>query len=172
MPRALILLLSFLPASALAAGQGENAVTGGAGLALALTGPTRVGAAVDVRLLHGFNDSWSARLGLEGSWLPGSGDTSATRIVTPSLGLTVAADVLNLVPFAEAGFGFADIRGGGTASRQYLGGQLGVGVDYLATRHLTLSLLGRLDYFALRLAGPDGSRPVVATFALHLGRVF
>jgi|GEM_PF-4123154 len=167
-----ILLGSLLPASALGAGRGEMAVTGGPGLAVVFAGTNRAGASADLRVLRGLSDSWSARLGLQGAWIPASGETGATRIMAPALGLTVAADVLNLVPFAETGIVLADIRGGGLSSRQRLGGQLCVGAEYLATRHFTLSLLARLDYFAIRLAGAHESSPSQLTLALHLGRVF
>jgi hypothetical protein len=147
-------------------------LSAGPGLALTFDSQTRAGAAADARFLYGLSDSWSARLGLQASWIPASGEPSATRLVAPALGLTVAADVLNLVPFAEAGIVLADIRGGGLAARQRLGGQVGAGAEYLATRHFTVLLLGRLDYFALRLAGARESSLTEVTFALHLGHVF
>lgn len=148
------------------------ALTAGPGLAVGLTGGTRVGASVDARFLYGLTDAWSARLGLAGAWLASSGEGSAARVVAPALGMTVAADVLNLVPFGEVGIVMGDVRGAGGTARQYLGGQLGAGVEYLLTRRLTVSLLGRIDYLALRLAGPDATDPLALTFALHLGHVF
>jgi hypothetical protein len=166
------LTLSLVPATVRAAGQGETAVTGGPGLAILFDGETRVGGAADLQLLHGLSDFWSARLGLQAAWLPSRDETSATRLVMPGLGLMVAADVLNLVPFAALGVVLADIRGGGVSSRQRLAGQLSLGADYLASRHLTLSLLGRIDYPALRLAGPRTSSPLLLTFALHAAYVF
>jgi hypothetical protein len=167
-----LLLCSLLSASALAAGQGEIAVTGGTGLAFLFEGQTRTGAEADVRFLRGLSDSWSARLGVQAAWIPAPGETGATRLVAPALGLTFAADVLNLVPFAEAGIVLADIRGGGLPSGQRFGPQIGIGVDYLVTRHFTVSLLARADYFALRLAGARESSPSQVNLALHLGHVF
>ncbi len=173
MRRALALLIVWVPApAAFATGEGETALTAGPGFALGFEDATRAGGSADARLLYGLTDSWSARLGLAGTWLASNGATSATRIVAPSLGVTAAADVLNLVPFAEAAVVFGDVRRSDMAARQYLGGELGAGVEYLVTRRLTVTLLGRLDYFALRLAGPDVARPVALTLALHLGRVF
>jgi hypothetical protein len=177
MRRALpLLMLLGLPATATptwAAGQGETALTAGPGLAVGLTGATRVGASLDARLLYGLTDAWSARLGIAGVWLPSSsGESGAGRIVAPTLGVTVAADVLSLVPFAEAGIVFGDARGGGLAARQYLGGQLGAGLDYWVTRRLTVTLLGRIDYLALHVAGPDEAKPLLVSFALHLGYAF
>jgi hypothetical protein len=169
---ALLHLLFLFPATALAAGPGEMMLTAGPGLALVHQAETRTGASADARFLYGFSDSWSAHLGLLAAWLPASAGKSAGHVVTPSLGITAAADIVNWVPFVEAALIFGDVRGGGLASRQRLGGRLGGGIDYLLTRHLTLSLLARFDYFALALAGPDESRPLAASFALHLGRVF
>ena len=157
------LLCLSLPASAFA---------GGPDLALAFEGGTRAGAGVDVRLLRGLSDSWAARLGIQATWIPTTGEGSATRVAAQSLGLTFAADIFKLVPFVDLGLVVADIRGGGQEPRQRLGGQFGIGADYLVTSHFTLSLIGRLDYFALRLAGARGATPVQATFALHLGHVF
>jgi hypothetical protein len=167
-----LLLLALLPASALAAGQGETTLSGGPGLVVLFDGTTRAGAAADARLLRGLTDSWSLRLGLQAAWIPASGETGATRIAAPSFGLTFAADVTNLVPFVEGGIAFADLRGGGGGSRQRLGGQLGAGADYFLTRRLTLCALARLDYYALRVAGDRGSIPAQVTIALHLGHVF
>jgi hypothetical protein len=167
-----LLLLAISPASALAAGEGETTISGGPGLAVLFDGQTRAGVATDVRLLRGLTDAWSLRLGLQAAWIPASGNTNATRVTAPSLGLTLAADITNLVPFVDAGIVFADLRGGGLGSRQRLGCQLGAGADYFIARRFTLTLLARLDYYALHLAGDRGSSPTQATLALHLGRVF
>jgi hypothetical protein len=166
------LLCLLLPAAALAGGPGESALGAGPGLAVLSEGTTRAGASGEVRFPRGLSDSWSARMGLQAAWMPAAAGASAKQLVAPALGLTAAADVLNLVPFAEAGVVLGDIRGGGLPSRQRLGGQFGIGADYLASRHVTLSLLARVDYFALRLSGASESRPVQLTLALHLGRVF
>lgn len=166
------LLSALLPVAAHAAGQGETVVAGGPGMAVLFDDEARVGVAGDVRLLRGLSDSWSAKLGLAFAWIPAEDKRPAMHMVAPTLGLTVAADVLNLVPFAELGVVLADLRGGGLPSRQRLGGELSLGADYLVTRHLALSLLGRIDHLALRLAGAGGSPPVLLVFALTLGYVF
>ena len=169
----LLMLLGLPPIPAWATGQGETALTAGPGLVLGLDGGARVGASLDARFLFGISDAWSARVGVAGAWLPpSSGASDAGRIVAPTLGVTVAADVLSLVPFAEAGIVFADVRGDSIAARQYLGSQLGAGLDYWVTRRLTVTLVGRLDYLALRLAGPDGRKPLAVSFAVHLGHTF
>jgi hypothetical protein len=147
-------------------------LTAGPGLALVHQDQTRAGVAADVRLLYGLTDAWSARLGLQTSWIPASAGAGATYITAPALGLTVAADILNWVPFAEAGLVLGDFRAAGAPTGQRLGGQLGGGVDYLMTRHLTITLLGHIDYFAFRLAGAGGPRPSQVTFALLLGHAF
>ncbi|MBN2574163.1 MAG: outer membrane beta-barrel protein [Deltaproteobacteria bacterium] len=165
-------LCALLPAAALAAGQGETALSGGPGLAVLFDGRTRAGVTADARLLYGLSDAWSARLGLQAVWMPPSDRTSASYLTVPTLGLAVAADATNLVPFAEAGMAFVDQRGGGTSSRQRLGGHLGAGADYLVSRHFTLSALARIDYYPLRLTGGHETSPTLLTFAIHLGRVF
>ncbi len=167
-----LLLVCVCASRAFAAGQGETALTAGPGLVLGLEGPVRGGGSVDARFLYGLSDSWSARLGLDGSWIASSGEIGPTRIVAPSVGMTAAADVLNLVPFAEAAIVFADVRRAGADARQYFGAELAVGVEYLATRRFTVTLIGRVDYLALRLAGPALPDPVELGLALHLGRVF
>src|ERR1035437_6649481 len=123
------LLCLILPASAFAVGQGESALTGGPGLALALDGEPRAGAGADVRILRGLSDSWAARLGIQATWIPATGARSATRVAAQALGLTFAADIFKLVPFVDLGLVVADIRGGGQEPRQRLGGQFGIGAD-------------------------------------------
>jgi hypothetical protein len=169
----LALLCAFLaPATAVAGGRGEMALTAGPGVAIAKLADTQAGAAADARFLYGLSDAWSARLGLAAIWLPGRDGAAASRLVAPSVGLTLAADVLTFVPFVEVALTFTDVRGGGLTSRQYLGGEAGLGVDYLLSRHTTLSLLARADYLAVHLAGAATPTPFAATLALHLGRVF
>ena len=167
-----LLLVWWLPTSALAVGQGEASLSGGLGLAVAFQGQTRAGAQADARLLRGISDSWAARLGLQTAWYPADGATPPAHVTAQSLGLTWAADVVNLVPFADLGIVVADIRGGGMAPSWRLGGQLGIGADYLVTRHFTMSLLARVDYFALHLAGGRDAHPTQVSLALHLGRAF
>jgi hypothetical protein len=156
----------------MAVGQGEASLSGGLGLAVAFRDQTRVGAQAETRLLRGISDSWAARLGLQTAWYPAENSTPAAHVTAQSLGLTWAADVLNWVPFADLGIAVADIRGGGLAASWRLGGQLGLGIDYLISRHLTMSLLARVDYFPLRLAGGHDAHATQASFALYLGRAF
>ncbi len=96
----------------------------------------------------------------------------SAHVTAEAAGLTLAADVLNLVPFADMGIAVADIRGGGLATSWRMGGQLGLGIDYLLSRHLVTSLLARVDYFPFRLAGGHDAHPTQASLALYLGRAF
>ncbi len=168
----LVVALALPGTAAFAAGAGEAALTAGPGALLGLEGETRAGAIVDVRFLYGLSDAWSARLGLGYGWLDGAGSGAATHVVSPSFGLTAAADVLDLVPFGELGIVLADHRGGGERARHDLGAQMGAGVDYFVSRRLTLTLLGRLSYFPVHLRGPSGPAPIGLDFALHVGHVF
>ena len=167
-----LLLVLGMPTSALAVGQGEASLSGGLGLALAFQSQTRAGAQSDIRLLRGISDSWAARLGVQAAWYPTDGATPAVHVTAQSVGLTWSADVLNLVPFADMGMAVADIRGGGLATSWRLGGQLGLGADYLLSRHLTMTLLARVEYFPLRLAGGHDAHPTQAGLLLYLGRAF
>ena len=156
----------------MAVGQGEASLSGGLGLAMAFQDPTRAGAQADARLLRGISDSWAVRLGLQTAWYPSVGATPSAHVTAQSAGLTWAADVLNWVPFADLGLAVADIRGRGLAPSWRLGGQLGLGADYLLSRHLTLSLLGRVDYLPLRLAGGHDAHPTQISVVLFMGRAF
>jgi hypothetical protein len=167
-----LLVLWWTPASALAVGQGEATLGGGIGPALAFREQTRAGVEAEARLLRGISDSWAARLGLQTAWYPADGSAPSMHVTAQSLGLTWAADALNLVPFADLGILVADVRGGGTAASWRMGGQLGLGTDYLLTPHFTLSLLARIDYFPLRLAGGHDAPSTQVSLTLHAGRAF
>jgi hypothetical protein len=170
--RLALLLVWWLPTSALAVGRGEALLSGGLGPAVGFQDPARAGAQADVRLLRGISDSWSARLGFQTAWYPAKDSNPSAHVTAQSLGLTWAADVLNWVPFADVGIAVADLRGGGLAPSWRLGGQLGIGADYLLSRHLTMSLLARADYFPLRLAGAHHAHLTQVSLALYLGRAF
>jgi hypothetical protein len=167
-----LLVVWWLPTSAIAVGQGEASLSGGLGLAVAFQDQTRTGAQAEARLLRGISDSWAVRLGLQTAWYPAEGAAPSAHITAQSAGLTWAADVLNWVPFADIGLAVADIRGRGLAPSWRVGGQVGLGADYLLSRHLTLSLLARVDYFPLRLAGAHDPHPTQVSVVLFLGRAF
>lgn len=144
-----------VPASAVAVGQGEASLSVGAGLAVAFQDDARPGAQAEFRLLRGLTDSWSARLGLQAAVLSAPQGSTTGSLISQAAGVTWAFDVVNWVPFVDLGLVVADVRGGGHPASQRLGGQAGLGLDYLLSRHTLLSLLARVDYFPLRLAGAD-----------------
>jgi hypothetical protein len=161
-----------LPMSAFAVGEGEASLALGGGLALALQNEGRAGVEVEFRLLRGLTDAWSARLGLQAAIVPSSDGKPAGSLLSQAVGLTWAVDIANLVPFVDLGLLAADVRGGGDRASQRVGGQAGLGFDYLLSRRTVLSLLGRLDYLPLRLAGGESPRPIQLSLVLHLGRTF
>jgi hypothetical protein len=128
----------------------------------------------DARLLRGISDSWAARLGLQTAWYPATDISPFCPCHGPVAGTDLGRRRAQLVPFADVGIAVADLRGGGLAPSWRLGGQLGIGADYLLSRHLTMSLLARADYFPLRLAGghahtpPRSALPVPGTRLLTL----
>jgi uncharacterized protein (DUF697 family) len=169
---ALVCLLLGLPASAFAAGRGELALSGGPAFALLHQDEeSRAGAAVDARLVYGLDDVWSAHARVSAAWIPAAGAARTTVVVAPTVGMTAAADVLNWVPFVEAAVGLADLRTH-DASEQRLGGAVGGGVDYLVSRHLSVTLCGHAAYWPLRLAGADRPAPLQVTLAIQIGHVF
>jgi hypothetical protein len=166
------LLALLLPASALAVGQGEASLSLGGGMAVRVQGEAQPGIAAELRILRGVSDAWAARLGLQATLCPSTEDRSAGSVLSQAAGLTWAMDIVNWVPFVDLGLLLADVRGGGSPASQRLGAQAGLGVDYYVSRRTVLSLLGRIDYLPLRLAGSESARPFVASFVLHLGRAF
>jgi hypothetical protein len=168
----LVFLFWFIPSSAVAVGQGEASLSGGLGPTLAIHDQTRIGVQADIRLLRGLTDAWAGRLGVQMAWIPASKGMGSSFVTTQAVGLTWAADVLNLVPFVDIGLTAADVRGGGIAKSQRIGAQLGIGIDYLVSRHFIFTVLGHIDYLGLCLAGSSEPRPTQITIAFHLGRVF
>jgi hypothetical protein len=81
-------------------------------------------------------------------------------------------DIVNWVPFLDLGLLVADVRGGGHGASQRLGGQAGLGLDYLVSRHAVVSVLGRVDYLPFRLAGTTGPATTQLSVVAHLGRTF
>ncbi len=165
-------LACLTPLSAAAVGQDESSLQAGAGLAVALHGDPRSGVAAELRIVHGLTDAWSLRLGLQGAVLPGGDGTETGTIISQAAGVTWAFDVVSWVPFIDLGVVVADVRGGGQGASQRFGGQAGIGLDYLLSRHTFVSFLGRVDYYPLRLAGADAPRATLLSLVLHLGRTF
>jgi hypothetical protein len=165
-------LACLVPVPAIAVGQGEASLSVGGGLAIEGQGQARAGAAAEFRLLRGLSDTWSARLGLQASVLPSSQGEKARTLLSQAAGVTWAIDVVSWVPFLDLGVVVGDVRGGGARASQRLGGQAGLGVDYLVSRHAVISFLGRVDYLPFRLAGAEQPGPTQLSFILHLGRTF
>lgn len=169
---AALLFFCLVPASARALGQGEATLSAGGGLAVLFQGQSRVGAEGELRLVRGVSDAWSLRLGLQAAAAHASGEHGTATLLSQAAGVTWALDVVNWVPFVDLGIALADVRGGGNPASQRLGPQGGLGVDYLVSRHALISLLGRVDYFPIRLAGAESPRPIQVSVMLHLGRTF
>jgi hypothetical protein len=74
------------------------------------------------------------------------------RAITAGTGLTLAFDVLRVVPFVEAGASFANLGYGGR-SRSYLGAELGAGAEYLITPAFSLAGVLRAQHFPVSLSG-------------------
>jgi hypothetical protein len=165
-------LACLTPFSAAAVGQDESSLQAGAGLAVEMQGGSRPGVEAEFRLVKGLTDAWSVRLGLQGAVLPANDGHKTGTLISQAAGVTWAFDVVNWVPFIDLGVVVADVRGAGFEPSQRLGGQAGVGFDYLLSRHTFLSCLGRVDYFPLRLAGAHVPRPALLSLVLHLGRTF
>ncbi len=165
-------LACLTPFPAAAVGQDESSLQAGAGLAVAMQGDSRPGVEAEFRLVRGITDSWSLRLGLQGAVLPASDGHKTGTVISQAAGVTWAFDVVNWVPFIDLGILVADVRGGGHGASQRLGGQAGIGFDYLLSRRTFMSFLGRVDYLPLRLAGAEVPKPTLLSFVLHLGRTF
>lgn len=173
-PRLLSALMALCALSrvALATGEGEKQVAASLGFALAgVEGKARAGAQVGVEATRGLTDSWAAHVGVSYALLPGAAPYRLHHLTTVALGATYSVDVLRWVPFLDLGLGVADLRSSAGGS-QYLGPQLGLGVDYLLTRGWSFAALARFDYLVLRLHGWDDPRPWLATIGVRLGRIF
>jgi hypothetical protein len=167
-----LLSVFLLPSPASPAGQGETSLSGGLGMASLFQDRASIGAQAEFRLVRGLSDCWAARLGLAVGWLAATGNVPTTHVATQIMGVTWSADIANLVPFADFGVTVSDIRGGGRGPSQRLGPQVGLGADYLLSRHYVLSAVARLDYFGLRLAGSHRPNPTQLTLGILAGRAF
>jgi hypothetical protein len=166
------LLGCLLPGTARALGQGEANLSVGAGVGTLFQRTAQTGAQGELRLVRGISDAWALRLGLQAMLVPGPEGARAATVLSQAAGVTWAFDAVNWVPFVDLGVAVADVRGPQSPASQRLGGQAGIGVDYLVSRHMVVSLLGRLDYYPVRLAGGEATRPTQLGFVLHVGRAF
>jgi hypothetical protein len=112
---------------------------------------------------YGITDALSAGVAVGSVWWSRHGHT--TRVSSASGGLTLAFDVLRTVPFVSLGVAAADV--GGDLS---LGGELNAGAEYLLDPKWSLGLIGRLQWFPLRLTGD--ARVGLVTLGLRLARTF
>jgi hypothetical protein len=166
---ALIVLCAF-SGVAMAAGEGEKQVAASLGFAMAdVEGKARTGVQVGVEATKGLTDSWAGHVGVSYALLPGPPPYRLHHLTTVALGATYSLDVLRWVPFLDLGLSVADLRSSADGS-QYLGPQVGLGVDYLLTRGWSLAALAHFDYLAVRLHGSGDSRPWLTTIGLRLGR--
>jgi hypothetical protein len=167
-----IAVAGMAPAPAGAVGEGERQVSLGLGFALAADGGARPGMQAGLEGALGLSDAWAARLGADCSFHPGSASEPRRRFTTATLGATYALDVVRVVPFADVGLTFADLRTSGADSRQRLGPQVGIGAEYLLSRHWSLAALARFEYLGLRLAGASEPRPLRLLAGIRMGRGF
>jgi hypothetical protein len=158
------------PPCALAVGEQERQLALAAGAAL-LAGDGRAagGLLAGIEGQYGVSEVLALHVALGASWHGGTaGTVRATALVA---GVTYAVDVLRVVPFFEAGLAFLDRAGGATAGRE-LGGQVGLGGEYLLDRRWAVAVLARYAYVPLRLSSPAGGPPSLLTLALRLGHTF
>jgi hypothetical protein len=156
----LLALLAALPHPAAAVGEGEGKVAlglGGAYLTRRGFGPH-----VDLEGQYGLTDALSLHAAGALGWQGGP----SPRMVTATAGLTYALDVLNVVPFGEAGLCFVGADGGNRA----LGLQVGLGLEYFYAPHANVMLAARFAYLPVHLGVEDGW--VLAGGLLAFGYVF
>jgi len=143
------------------------------GFALAgVDGKARSGVQVGAEAAKGLTDFWAGHAGASYAFLPGQPTGGLRHLTSLTLGATYSLDVVRWVPFVDLGLSVFDLRGGGSASSQYLGPQVGLGADYLLSRGWSMAALARFDYLALRLHGSGDSHPWLTTIGLRLGRIF
>jgi hypothetical protein len=146
-----------LPGGGVRAGENEWVLSATAGYArLAADERKPSGGAVVVDLERGLDDAWSARLTLSYSPFPveatmrqpGDGLGSVVAAVA---GVTYAFDVLRVVPYLNAGFGVV-LRGGTLPAKTDPAVDVGVGMDYLWTRAVSVGVVARYHAFLTELS--------------------
>jgi hypothetical protein len=171
-PRLLVAALLLTPAPALAVDQGSWQVGGGADFALLVEGddPTSgLGGRLDLR--YGLTDAAALWAAAASSWHPRA--TAQARSSSASLGVALAFDVLQIVPFAEAGVTLADLDNGPLRAG-YLGLEAAGGVEYLFDRRWSAAATARYQYLPLKLGGAAAADkgPGLLTVGLSLRRSF
>ncbi len=101
-------------------------------------------------LEYGFNDAWAARLSLGSGFHPVDADLKnhlpggTARTTFALVGVTYTFDVLRLVPFIQTGVGVINFGGAVVKPGTAFDAELGLGADYLMTRHWSVG--GVLQY--------------------------
>jgi hypothetical protein len=165
-----VALFSLCAAPALAVDQGDWQLGVGPTFALLVENenPTSgLGGRVEGR--YGLTDGASVYAALASSWHPRGAEQ--VRASSGSAGFTLAFDVFRVIPFAEVGATFSDLRGGITRGR-YLGIEGAGGAEYLLDRRWSVAAVARYQYLPLRLAGTAERGPGVLTAGLRISHNF
>ncbi len=114
-------------------------------------GDRTAGTLTGIDVQYGFDAALAARLSLASSWHPVAATEAAPagtlRASTAMVGMTYTVDVLRWVPVFHFGFGFVNTGGTAQARDLRLGGEAGIGVDYLLSRKWALGILARYQHF-------------------------
>jgi len=130
-------------APALAAGANEVEAGLRLGIGVANVGGQHPwGPAGGLEVAYGITDAWAVSGTVQGSTGSVSANKSAgiaagsERSAAALLGVIYTVDILRLVPFARAEFGFAQLSGPLAPTEQMFAAAIGLGGDYFVTRQL------------------------------------
>jgi hypothetical protein len=156
------LALAAMTATAARAAAGEDEWQLSARLGLAsvdVDGRSPLGELVGADLEYGITDAWALRLTVGSGFhsvdaVPKSALPGGTVRTNMALaGVTYAVDVLRLVPYIETGIGVISFGGAVQTPGTTLDAELGIGVDYLVTRHWALGGLLHYQFTPAQLFG-------------------
>ena len=134
-----------------AAGEDEWQLSARLGVAtLDVDGRSPLGTLAGAEVEYGITDAWALRLSVGSGFHPVDavakthlpGGTARTNMALA--GVTYTVDVLRLVPYLEVGIGVINFGGAVLTPGTTLDAELGIGADYLVTRHWALG--GLLSY--------------------------
>jgi outer membrane scaffolding protein for murein synthesis (MipA/OmpV family) len=144
-------LAATAPAARAAAGEDEWQLSARLGLAsVDVDGRSPLGELAGADLEYGITDAWALRLSVGTGFHPvdAVAETSlpkgTVRTNMALAGVTYTIDVLRLVPYIEVGVGVINFGGAVLTPGTTLDAELGLGADYLVTRHWALG--GLLNY--------------------------
>ena len=181
-------LLGGARVAAAAAGEEEWQVSArvGAG-AVDVDGRSPFGFAAGLEVEYGLTDAWavyaSATVGLHPvdeqkmdmemnkPALPGG----TARTTAAVVGVSYTFDVLRLVPYIRTGLGVLNFSGAVTQPGTTLSAELGVGADYLITKHWALGGLLQYQFTPIELFGSAmdfGGTSYDFVLSVRLGRLF